>query len=91
MSNEKPLKPDLPAAERKEPAKLVSLQRSRAIGKGLRDLYGGVVDEPVPDAFLAILEEADEKAAAEGKDETLPPDATAKIFVLGARISGPKK
>lgn len=35
---------------------------NRAIGERLRKMYEGVVEEPVPDEFLRLLEEA---AAAE--------------------------
>lgn len=88
MSNEKPaagVKPEDPPV-----TKLVSLERSRAIGRGLRSMYSDVVAEAVPDSFLDILQDADQKAAATGKQDTLPEGGTAKIFVLGANISANK-
>lgn len=39
--------------------------RQQAIGVKLRHLFDEVVNEPVPDEFLAILRGADEKKAAE--------------------------
>lgn len=39
--------------------------RQQAIGVKLRHLFDEVVNEPVPDEFLAILRRADEKKAAE--------------------------
>lgn len=35
---------------------------SGKIGKDLKQLYDDVLSEPVPDAFLSLLAEADEKA-----------------------------
>ena len=39
--------------------------RQQAIGVKLRHLFDEVVNEPVPDEFLAILRSADEKMGAE--------------------------
>ncbi|CAN5125937.1 NepR family anti-sigma factor [soil metagenome] len=41
--------------------------RQQAIGVKLRHLFDEVVNEPVPDEFLAILRGADEKKANDGK------------------------
>jgi hypothetical protein len=41
--------------------------RQQAIGVKLRQLFDGVVNEPVPDEFLNILRRADQKAP--GGDE----------------------
>ncbi len=41
--------------------------RQQAIGVKLRHLFDEVVNEPVPDEFLAILRGADEKKAAGDK------------------------
>lgn len=41
--------------------------RQQAIGVKLRHLFDEVVNEPVPDEFLAILRQADEKKADEKK------------------------
>ena len=35
--------------------------RQRAIGQKLREMFDEVVNEPVPDAFLAILRGADSR------------------------------
>ena len=40
--------------------------RQQAIGVKLRQLFDGVVAEPVPDEFLDILRRGDEKKASEG-------------------------
>ena len=37
--------------------------RQRALGEGLRRLFDDVVNEPVPDSFLAILRRGDAKPA----------------------------
>ena len=39
--------------------------RQQAIGVKLRHLFDEVVNEPVPDEFLAILRAADEKSAGD--------------------------
>lgn len=41
---------------------------NRAIGDRLRQMYEGVVEEPVPNAFLKLLEEAE----ANEKDASSP-------------------
>ena len=41
--------------------------RQQAIGVKLRHLFDEVVNEPVPDEFLAILRRADEKKATDDK------------------------
>jgi hypothetical protein len=43
--------------------------RQRAIGRELRRIYDGVVKEPVPDEFLALLQKMD---ARDGDDEDNP-------------------
>jgi hypothetical protein len=43
--------------------------RQQAIGVKLRHLFDEVVNEPVPDEFLAILRSADEKAAGDKDGE----------------------
>ena len=40
--------------------------RQRVIGQKLRELFDEVVNEPVPDTFLAILREADKSRPEEG-------------------------
>lgn len=43
-------------------------QRQRVLGERLREMFEDVVNEPVPDEFLKLLEQADEKSA--GDDDT---------------------
>ncbi len=38
-------------------------QRQRVLGERLREMFEDVVNEPIPDDFLKLLEQADEKAA----------------------------
>lgn len=40
--------------------------RQQAIGAKLRQMFDDVVNEPVPDEFLDILREADQRQAAHG-------------------------
>jgi len=40
--------------------------RQRAIGRELRRMYDGVVNEPVPDEFMDLLRRMDESDGAEG-------------------------
>ena len=40
--------------------------RQQAIGVKLRQMFDDVVNEPVPDEFLAILRRADERRSGEG-------------------------
>lgn len=48
---------------RKGPAPLDETRlRQRAIGVKLRQMFDEVVNEPVPDEFLDILRQADDKA-----------------------------
>jgi hypothetical protein len=54
-------------AKRVEPT--IARRRQDAIGRGLRQLYDGVVNEPVPEEFLSFLEQADER-----REEAEPPD-----------------
>jgi hypothetical protein len=35
--------------------------RQQAIGVGLRHMFDAVINEPVPDEFLSILQKADER------------------------------
>lgn len=45
--------------------------RQRAIGERLKKLFDPVVDEPVPEEFLKLLEQADETSKeGDGGDET---------------------
>ncbi|MEM6898193.1 MAG: NepR family anti-sigma factor [Pseudomonadota bacterium] len=46
--------------------------RRRRIGQRLRQMYDDVANEPVPDEFLRLLEEADEETGEEthGSDAT---------------------
>jgi hypothetical protein len=41
--------------------------RQQAIGVKLRHMFDEIVNEPVPDEFLAILKRADDKARAGGQ------------------------
>lgn len=41
--------------------------RQRAIGRELRRIYDGVVNEPVPDEFLDLLRKIDDAEVAGGK------------------------
>ena len=43
--------------------------RQQAIGQKLRQMFDEVVNEPVPDDFLDILRQADEKSASGPGDE----------------------
>lgn len=54
---ERPKKPSRSAGP--EDARL----RQQAIGAKLRQMFDEVVNEPVPDDFLAILKRADEKSS----------------------------
>lgn len=42
-------------------------QRQKRIGDQLRKLYDDVANEPVPDDFLRLLEEADDTFDADGE------------------------
>ena len=35
--------------------------RQKVIGKGLKSLYANIVEQKVPDTFLSLLEQADDK------------------------------
>jgi len=52
-----------PSSSGGEPGLEEARLRQQAIGVKLRHLFDEVVNEPVPDEFLAILRGADEKAA----------------------------
>jgi hypothetical protein len=41
--------------------------RQRAIGRELRRIYDGVVNEPIPEEFLDLLKKIDEPGDAGGK------------------------
>lgn len=41
--------------------------RGKQIGDKLRDMYDDVANEPVPDEFLKLLEDADDASADQGK------------------------
>ncbi len=42
--------------------------RREVIGQGLRRLYDGVVQEPVPDEFMELLKKIDESADSQSTD-----------------------
>lgn len=42
-------------------------ERGKKIGDKLRAMYDDVANEPVPDEFLKLLEDADEASENEGK------------------------
>jgi hypothetical protein len=56
-------------AAKREPRRALDEARLRqqAIGVKLRQMFDRVVNEPVPDEFLAILRRADDKA--QGRDD----------------------
>lgn len=45
--------------DRKAPSKSGDENLSKDIGKNLRQMYDDVLNEPVPDDFLALLQKAD--------------------------------
>lgn len=47
--------------------------RQRAIGRELRRMFDDVVKEPVPDDFLSLLQQIDEKADDRDTDEREEP------------------
>lgn len=47
--------------------------RQRAIGRELRRMFDDVVKEPVPDDFLSLLRQIDEKADDRDTDEREEP------------------
>jgi hypothetical protein len=69
--------PDAPAersAKRMTPAEREdALGRQRALGKRLKPMWDDVVNEPLPDDFLSLLDDMAGDAAAA---DATPPDAT---------------
>lgn len=53
---------------RKEPGVEEARLRQQAIGVRLRHMFEEVVNEPVPEDFLAILRRADERDGGSGGD-----------------------
>lgn len=47
-------------------------RRQDPIGRRLRQMYDDIVSEDIPDDFLAMLEQADERRASAGQDESDP-------------------
>jgi len=54
---------DKPEKERSERRRKEKEARSRQIGAHLKALYNQVANEPVPDDFLSLLEDADLSSA----------------------------
>jgi hypothetical protein len=59
-SADRPKKTARPGGATTEEARL----RQQAIGSKLRQMFDEVVNEPVPDDFLAILKRADERSGS---------------------------
>ncbi|MGE3865750.1 MAG: NepR family anti-sigma factor [Hyphomonadaceae bacterium] len=45
-----------------------ALDRQRALGVRLRSLFSDIVEEPVPDDFLDLLDKLDRGGGGEGQD-----------------------